>query len=144
MNILWIVQSRWNVDVSVYGNILVSFKGAIVWNKRLQVDTNYICLGDNKERVCGCVTSKSLLIIYIYLFILCISFCPVSMWVTFVCSYTLTAGSLPAFFSAFLVWSSRHHFLLIFLWWSVWPIGAHFGLGWEISFHYKKLFERWF
>lgn len=46
MNILWIDQSRWNVDLSVYGNILVSFKGAIVWNKRLHVDTNYICLGD--------------------------------------------------------------------------------------------------
>ena len=80
-----------------------------------------------------------IVIYYLYLFIYPLYFfCPVSMWVTFVCSYTLTAGSLPAFFSAFLVWSSRHDFLLIFLWWSVWLIGAHFGLGWEISFHYTN------
>ena len=46
MKILWIDQSRWNIDLSVYGNIFNLLKMQWYAKKRLHVDTN--CFGEKR------------------------------------------------------------------------------------------------
>ena len=94
-----------------------------------------------------------IIIYYLYLFIYPLHFfCLVSMWVTFVCSYTLTAGSLPAFFSALVLktWFFADFSLMVCLtdWCSFWfGVRDFFPLHkiiWEMVLNVHVNRERWF